>query len=53
MPCAQSTFVIFFSLSLSCRWVCPFSRQYTVTALCFAPFLPWNLKIKFVHVSLF
>ncbi|PRW20755.1 FAD NAD(P)-binding domain-containing [Chlorella sorokiniana] len=31
------------------RWICPFSRQYTVTAMCFAPFLPWNLKIKFVH----
>ena len=39
------------TLPFQCRWVCPFSRQYTVTALCFAPFLPWALKVKFVHVS--
>lgn len=31
------------------RWVMPFSRQHTLTALSFMPLVPWALKVKFVQ----
>ena len=33
------------------RWVMPFSRQHTLTALSFMPLVPWALKVKFVQAS--
>ena len=33
------------------RWVMPFSRQHTLTALSFMPLLSWPLKVAFVQVG--
>jgi cation diffusion facilitator CzcD-associated flavoprotein CzcO len=32
------------------RWILPFSRQYTITAIANAPFLPWSVKSKLALV---
>ena len=36
---------------LACRWVLPFSRQFTISVWNFMPLLPWPIKIRLVMVS--
>lgn len=38
-------------IAACCRWVMPFSRQHTLTALSFMPLVPWALKVKLVQVG--
>lgn len=33
------------------RWILPFSRQYTISAMANAPLVPWSWKSKFALVS--
>lgn len=35
-----------------CRWILPFSRQFTVTALTYVPFVPWRWKMALVRLYL-
>ena len=31
-----------------CRWILPFSRQFTVTAMSYMPLIPWRWKMAAV-----
>ena len=31
-----------------CRWILPFSRQFTVTAITYVPLIPWRWKMACV-----
>jgi hypothetical protein len=35
----------------ACRWVLPFSRQFTISVWNFMPLVPWPIKIKLVMVG--
>ena len=36
----------------SCRWVLPFSRQFTTTFVTYIPFLPWRWKMALLKTYL-
>ena len=40
------------SRAVPCRWILPFSRQFTVTALTYVPLVPWRLKMVVVQLYL-
>lgn len=40
------------SRAVPCRWILPFSRQFTVTALTYVPLVPWRLKMAVVQLYL-
>ena len=35
-----------------CRWILPFSRQFTITAMTYVPLVPWRLKMALVRFYL-